>query len=116
MFKFIEFLQKRPKDVTIRAIRIIFGLIIALLLGLNLGTIGLHIPEAIRPYETYVLYSLFIFAFFPIFMGATGLCFAKKKHVKIAQIILGTLLVIVGNMVIETKSIIPEKAITQSSS
>ncbi len=36
MFKFIEFLQKRPKDRTILAGRIIFGLIVALLLGLNL--------------------------------------------------------------------------------
>ena len=104
MFTLIEFFQRRPKDTTIRTIRIIFGLLIAVLLGFNLGDITLNLPESAKAYEQYIIYGLFIFALFPIIMGATGICFAKRKHIRIAQISLGVMLMIVGNALVETRA------------
>lgn len=103
MFKFIEFLQKRPKDRTILAGRIIFGLIVALLLGLNLWTISLSLPEALKSSETGIIYGLFIFALVPIFMGATGICLLKRKYVRMIQATFGILLFIIGNWLVNTK-------------
>lgn len=105
MFKLIEFFQRRPKDTTIRTIRIIFGLLIAALLGFHLGDITLNLPESAKAYEQYIIYGLFVFALLPIVMGATGICFAKRKYIRIAQITLGIILMIVGNALIETKTV-----------
>jgi hypothetical protein len=119
MFKFIEFLQKRPKDRTILMGRIIFGLVIALLLGLNFQAISiLHLPDFAQPYEFYGKCGLFIFALAPIFMGATGICLLKRKYLRIVQICFGLLLIIVGNWYIAMKApmtTMPENS-TQSGS
>lgn len=104
MFKLIEFFQKRPSNRVIRSGQMIFGTAIALLLGLNLDTITLHLPEALKSYETGITYGLFIFAFVPFFMGATEICIAKRKYVRIIQICFGITLMVVGNSVIDIKT------------
>lgn len=104
MFKLVAFLQKRPKDRTILMGRIIFGLVIALLLGLNFQEITiLHLPDFMQPYEFYKKCGLFIFALVPIFMGATGICLLKRKYLRIVQICFGLVLIIIGNWFIEMK-------------
>ena len=104
MFKLVEFFRKRPKDRTILMGRIIFGLVIALLVGLNFDNITiLHLPDAVKPYEFYKKLGLFIFALVPILMGITGICIAKRKHIRIMQICLGIALIIIGNWFIDTK-------------
>ncbi|MDD2916957.1 MAG: hypothetical protein PHH70_03900 [Candidatus Gracilibacteria bacterium] len=104
MFKFIEFLRKRPKDRTILVGRIVFGLIIALLIGLNFNDITiLHLPDFVKPYELSKKLGLFIFALVPILMGLTGICIAKRKYVRIIQICFGLVLMIIGNWFIDMK-------------
>ena len=103
MFKFIEFIQKRPKDTTIRLGRIGFGSVLALILGLNLDTIVLNLPVWLKMYETGILYGLFIFAVMPIFMGASNVCLLKRKHIRIIQTCFGILLMFLGNSLIDTK-------------
>jgi hypothetical protein len=104
MFKLVEFFQKRPKDRTILLGRIIFGIIIALLIGLNFNDIHiLHLPDFVKPYEFYKKLGLFIFALVPILMGATGMCLTKRKYVRIIQICFGFVLIIIGDWFIEMK-------------
>lgn len=104
MFKLVEFFQKRPKDTTILFGRIGFGLLIAIILGLNLDTITLHLPEVLKAYEQGIVYGLFVFALAPIFMGATGICLLKRKHIRLIQIAFGIALMVVGNSVIDMKT------------
>lgn len=100
MFQFIEFLKKRPSDRAILTGRIVFGLVIALLLGLNFSDISLHLPGSLAANEVYVKYALFIFAIVPIFMGATGICLAKRNRVRLIQIIFGIVLMVSGKWLI----------------
>ena len=118
MFKLVEFFQKRPKDSTILFGRIGFGLLIALILGLNLTTISLHLPTSLQAYETGILYGLFIFAIVPIFMGVSNICLMKRKYLRIMQICFGIVLMLTGNLLIDTKATAPENSVitTQSGS
>ena len=105
MFKLVAFFQKRPKDSTIRIGRIVFGLVIALFIGLNFQNISiLHLPNFVKPYEFYKKLGLFIFALVPIFMGISGICLAKQKYVRIIQICFGIALIIIGNWFIDIKT------------
>lgn len=104
MFKLIAFFQKRPKDKTILFGRIGFGLLIAIILGLNLENIMLHLPEGLKTYEALIIYGLFVFALVPLLMGITGICLAKRKYVRILQICFGIMLFIAGNWLIDTKA------------
>ena len=104
MFKLIAFFQKRPKDRTILSGRIGFGLLIAIILGLNLENIILHLPEELKVYEAFIVYGLFIFALVPFLMGVTGICIAKRKYVRILQICFGLMLIIIGDWLIDTKA------------
>ncbi|NCP77376.1 hypothetical protein GW819_01985 [Candidatus Gracilibacteria bacterium] len=104
MFKLVAFFQKRPSDRTILLGRMTFGFLIALILGLNLENIILILPEGLKAYETSIIYGLFIFAIVPFFMGATGICLAKRKYVRIIQICFGIVLLIAGNSLIDTKT------------
>ncbi|MDD5377006.1 MAG: hypothetical protein PHH16_02705 [Candidatus Gracilibacteria bacterium] len=118
MFKLVEFFQKRPSDRTILFGRMFFGLIIAILLGLNLDNITLHLPETLKSYETGIIYGLFIFAIVPFLMGATNICITKRKYVKMIQIAFGFALILSGNLLIDTKTSVPQNptAATQSGS
>lgn len=118
MFKLIEFFQKRPKDRTILFGRMFFALIMAILLGLNLNNITLHLPEVLKPYETGIIYGLFVFALVPFLMGATGICLAKRKYVRIIQICFGIVLMVAGNSLIDVKTPVSENtpATTQNGS
>lgn len=117
MFKFIEFLRKRPKDRTILIGRIVFGLVIAFLIGLNFNDITiLHLPNFVRPYEFYKKCGLFIFALVPIFMGATGICLLKRKYVRIVQICFGLLLIVSGTWFIDMKISTTQNLVVTTSS
>lgn len=110
MFKFIEFLQKRPSDRVILNGRMIFGIVVALLLGLNFSDITLNLPEGLQMYRREMQYGLFIFAVVPFLMGATGICLAKRKYVRIIQIVFGIVLIVIGNGLIDMKDApVPQK-------
>ncbi|MDD5197968.1 MAG: hypothetical protein PHN60_03870 [Candidatus Gracilibacteria bacterium] len=116
MFKLIEFFQKRPKDRTILFGRMFFGLMIAIILGLNLENIILHLPKALKSYETSIVYGLFIFAIVPFLMGATGICLLKRKYLRIVQICFGIILFIAGNWLIDTKMSVTQDSTTTTQS
>ena len=115
MFKFIEFLRKRPKDRTILFGRMFFGILIALILGLNLENITLYLPDSLKSYETGITYGLFVFAIVPFLMGATGVCLMKRKYLRIMQICFGIVLLVAGNALIETKTPVVQDPITTQS-
>lgn len=103
---FIKFLQKRPSDITIRVLRVVFGLILVLTLYYNLIVQGDIIdsnffwselsPETIK-YITYFFVWVWII---PIIMGITNMCFLKKKYMRILQWLFGILLFYISNQII----------------
>ncbi|EKE30144.1 MAG: hypothetical protein ACD_2C00037G0008 [uncultured bacterium (gcode 4)] len=98
MFKFIEFLKKRPKDKTIRLLRVIFWLIIIALLSIHFNEMTLSLPNFAQPYELQIKYALFILGIVPLFMWI-DICFAKRKAVKIIQILFWLVLIFAWNMI-----------------
>lgn len=99
MMKFIEFLKSRPSDKNIRIWRTIFWLIILLLLSIYLNSYKLSLPDSIKPYEMIIKYCLFILWVVPIIMWIFDPCFAKRKYVKIIQLIFWVALIVVWNMI-----------------
>lgn len=62
MLPIIEFLRKRPSDIAIRLIRILFGAIIAVLLLLDFSALQIWLLP--QTYQTYVKDALFVFPVF----------------------------------------------------
>jgi len=109
MMGFIKFMQKRPSDNTIKIGRILFGLIYIGVLYYNFfvqatpNTIettvfGQNLTENWVLYTIYWIIALWIV---PIILGASNLCVAKKKIVRIIQIIFSVLLFIVASIIVE---------------
>ena len=106
---FIKFMQKRPSDNTIKIGRILFGLIYIGVLYYNFFVQAT--PNTIETTvfgqnltENWVLYTIYwIIAIWivPIILGASNLCVAKKKIVRIIQIIFSVLLFIVASIIVE---------------
>lgn len=87
MLKFVEFLQKRPKDRTIRAVRAGFGLTVAALLVLANADYSLPYASALgEPNATYAEYALAALVLVPGLVAAGGWCVAKRKTVRLAQL------------------------------
>ncbi|EKE26174.1 MAG: hypothetical protein ACD_4C00397G0003 [uncultured bacterium (gcode 4)] len=97
MFKLIEFFKKRPSDKAILFSRIIFWLIIVLLLAIFFNDYEINLPQSLEWNEIYVKYSLFILGLVPIIMWSTNICIAKRKYVRIIQLIFWIVLIIVWN-------------------
>lgn len=115
MYKFIEFLRKRPSDKTIRIWRIIAWLIIILLLSINFNEYRFNLPLALKSNELYFKYALFILWLVPIFMWATNICLAKRKYVKMIQILFWIMLIIVWNNIYFEKAVENTKPETSQS-
>ena len=97
MFKLIEFLKKRPTDITIRILRVMgFGGLAGLLIYTQ--------PQYMLPfvnyysqYESYAVYALAgIFVLIALVFGAAGLCVFRRSTMKKVQMITGLLLMILG--------------------
>lgn len=87
MLKFVEFLQKRPKDRTIRTVRAGFGLTVAALLVLANADYSLPYASALgEPNATYAEYALAALVLVPGLVAAGGRCVAKRKTVRLAQL------------------------------
>lgn len=87
MLKFVEFLQKRPKDRTIRAVRAGYGLLLAALLVLANADYSLPYASALgEPNATYAEYALAALVLVPGIVAAFGWCVAKRKTVRLAQL------------------------------
>lgn len=106
MFEFIKFLQKRPSDNTIVAIRIIFWLILIIVLYYNF--FGQTPPARdeienkilfwnvdtnwIKDYFKYAIIALWFFPLLFWILGIFKIPVAHKKYIKIWQIALWILL------------------------
>ena len=108
MFQIVEFLKKRPKDKTIRIARVIYWLILLALIWLNFNEISFS--AAFNQYSIYLKYVLIFFSIVPIIMWITDVCFAKRKYVRIIQIIFWLLLIFSWNIIISKE---PASSISQ---
>lgn len=87
MLKFVEFIQKRPKDRTIRSIRAGYGLVLAALLILANADYTLPYASLLgEPNATYAEYALAALVLVPGIVAAGGWCVAKRKTVRLAQL------------------------------
>jgi len=117
MLKFIEFLKKRPKDNTIRFIRVIVWLLIFWLLWLYFEDLRLEFLSWWTSPRTvlYIKYSLFILWTLPILFGILNPCIAKRKYIKIAQIVFWLILIILWNYItVEKPVLITDKVVTNT--
>ena len=110
MMGFIKFMQKRPSDNNIRISRILFGLIYITVLYYNFFIqedaniiqsviFGQTLTENTTMIITYISIWLWII---PVFLGFSNLCIARKKIVRIIQIILSVLLFFVSSIIVES--------------
>lgn len=115
MMWIINFLQKRPSDITIRVWRIVFGLILAWSLYYNFFyQLEANIIEKellfwlVSLTEQSAMYLMYFFValwLVPIIMWATNLCFLKKKYMRIIQIIFAFVLFYISAIIIEWPSL-----------
>jgi hypothetical protein len=115
MMWIINFIQKRPSDLTIRVWRIIFGLILSLSLYYNFfyqletNTIESElIFGLINLTEQWVIYLMYFFValwLIPIIMWATNICLFKKKYMRIIQIIFAIVLFYISAIIVEWASL-----------
>jgi hypothetical protein len=110
MFQLIEFFKKRPSDMTIRIIRILFSLGIASLLVLTAGDYTLPFQPYYEAYALYAKYALAaVFVLHAIVFGFVGICFCKRTTMKRIQMIVGLLMIIAGNLMgtVEVQPTVP---------
>jgi len=107
---FINFIQKRPSDKTIRVGRVIFGLILILALYYNLifqwdkienTFLFMNIEDKINIVK-YILVALWII---PLFMWIVKICILKKKYMRIIQIIFGIFLFYISSIIVQWPSL-----------
>ena len=118
MFEFIKFLQKRPSDKTIITIRILFGLILVSVLYYNFFLDWANNNEIEKTmlfwyvdttgFSDVIKYAIVSLWLFPILYGIANIFniwIAKKKYIKIGQIILAILLWYSAALVVNTESL-----------
>ncbi len=101
IMKIAKFMQKRPKDKTILIWRSVFWLSLIVILAYNFffdwannntinnTTFWFSLNENARLVFKYIITAFWIF---PLFMWITNLCIAKKKYIRIMQIIASIML------------------------
>lgn len=105
MLKFVEFIQKRPKDRTIRSVRAIYAVALASLLVLAGADYSLPFASALgEPNATYAEYALAALALVPGIVAAGGWCVAKRKHVRMAQLAGSLFLFVLSATIVATPS------------
>ena len=118
MFEFIKFLQKRPSDKTIITIRLLFGLILVSVLYYNFFLDWANNNEIEKTmlfwyvdttgFSDVIKYAIVSLWLFPILYGIANIFniwIAKKKYIKIGQIILAILLWYSAAFVVNTESL-----------
>ena len=111
MLKFIQFVQKRPSDVTIRVTWVIFGLLLILGWYYNLIYQGDALEETIFGYQvttqasTYIKYSIMALGLFPLLKAIINKCFLAKKYIKYSQLLLAILLFTAWSSIQETSQL-----------
>lgn len=106
MMWFVKLLQKRPKDKTIRTMRIIFWLVLITSTYYSLiYTWNREIQDSLfwqnlwenwKTIATYIIISLWAF---PLFMWITNMCLLKSKYMRITQIVFSFILFYVASII-----------------
>ena len=111
MLKFIQFVQKRPSDTTIKMTGIIFGLIIILGWYYNLIHQGDALESSIFGYElssevsNYIKYAIIALGLFPLLKALINKCILAKKYMKYLQLILALLIFTAASSIKETSQL-----------
>lgn len=117
MFEFIKFLQKRPNDKTIISWRIILGLLLVSVLSYNFffQTTVNEIENSMlfgnvdtnwfKDILKYIITALWLFPILFAVLNLSWICVAKKKIVRIIQIIFWILLWYSAALVVNTWSL-----------
>ena len=117
MFEFIKFLKKRPSDKTILAIRFIFGFVLVATLYYNF-----FVQEGANEIEStmlfwnvdtssfkeilkYVITALWLFPILFAVLNLSGICVAKKKIIRIIQVVFAILIWYSAALVINTENL-----------
>ncbi len=89
MFKLVEFLKKRPTDLTIRVLRVIgWGSLAALIIATH-GQFSLPFASYYTEYEMVAKYSIAgFYVLLAIVFGVLGLCVFTKSTMKKVQMLL----------------------------
>lgn len=97
MFQLIEFLKKRPSDLTIRVIRFLLTVAVVALLIVFKADYKLPFEDSFVAYKDYILYAFgALMAIRTIVMDVFGKCVFKRATVKKLQMICGLFLIILG--------------------
>ena len=117
LIKIAQFLAKRPKDGTIRALHIISGVLIFWLLWWSQNRSVIDIPfygETSPETEKKIEYALLLLSLFFIGRGINTACVIKHKWLRWKQALHGLALVIVGGPMMDpfVKSIIAPQTTT----
>lgn len=100
MFKLIEFLKKRPSDMTIRAIRTLFSLAVAAMLVYAKGQFVLPFQSYYAMYAEYVTYAVAaLFVIHALVFGILGLCVYQRPTMKKMQMLAGLGMILLGSMI-----------------
>jgi len=111
MMKFIQFVQKRPSDTTIRITWIIFWLIIILAWYYNLIYQGDALNETIFGYEIteqnsiYIKYRIIALWLFPLIKSIVNKCILPKKYIKYLQLLFALILFTAASFIKETSEL-----------
>lgn len=111
MLKLIQFVQKRPSDITIKMTWIIFGLLLILAGYYNLIYQGDALNETIFGYEltnqasNYIKYIIISLGLFPLWKALINKCFLAKKYIKYLQILLALLLFTASSIIKESSQL-----------
>jgi ascorbate-specific PTS system EIIC-type component UlaA len=98
MFKFIEFLKKRPSDITIRILRTIGWGGLGLILFLTRENYTLPFASHMAGFEMYAKYTLIgLSCILMGVFGGLGLCVWKRSTMKKVQMLTGVLLILLGS-------------------
>jgi hypothetical protein len=109
MNKFVEFLQKRPSDLTIRIWRVIFWLLYVIVLYYNFflqenpntiedSLFWVNVGENTR---LIISYAILAFWIFPIITWLTDVWFMKSKYVRIMELVYAIILFYFSHIIVE---------------
>lgn len=104
LIKLAQFIARRPKDSTIRALHIITGLLIIGLLWWAQDRSTIDVPfmgEQSPEIEKNIEYGLMILALFFIGRGLITACVLSHKWLRIKQALHGLALIIVGGPIMD---------------
>jgi hypothetical protein len=100
MFKLIEFLKKKPSDMTIRSLRAVLSLAMAALLVFANREFILPMQEYYAAYAEWIVYGIaLVFIAHAGVFGVMGMCVYQRKTMKKMQMIAGLAMIVLGSAI-----------------